>query len=264
MSDIGESEQKENLVKEVVLTPEQIELHKIFGTDAKIEKNGDNWKINVQLKDATCHGGQVVEAELERKSKGISVWYEAKDILVDKVSLPKIFKNTFIFRTPERRLGESDESASMFKHLQKFIGTKAFDTGLVQIVSLEDGDGLASIFHEIGHTRDNTPSFLNEIDFYLVSEFVANQNKNSEVTDINQVRESGERILEFEMAAHKFAIKAVEFLQNKGNDMFKDDVDLFRFKKFLITTTMARFNGAPKFIDLVGADRINRILDLDM
>jgi len=46
--------------------------------------------------------------------------------------------------------------------------------------------------------------------------------------------------------------------------MFKNDTDLFRFKKFLITTTMARFNGAPKFVELVGMDRINRILDLDM
>jgi len=232
MTDIGQNEKTQNLAKESILTPEEIELHKIFGPHAKVEKEGDSWKINVQLKDATSIGGQIVDVDLVRKSKGSSIWYEAKEFLVDGVSLPTVFKNTFIFRTPDKKTEEVSQPVDMVKHLRKFIGTKAFDTGLVQIVSLEDGDGLVSVFHEIGHTRDNTPSFLNEIDFYLVSEFVANENKDSEVADLNQVRESGERILEFEMTAHKFAIKAVEFLRKKGKICLKMTQIYFDLKNF--------------------------------
>jgi hypothetical protein len=252
-----------NLTKESKLGPEEVELHKIFGADAKIEKVEDVWKVRVLLKDATCRGGQVVEAELLRKTKRDgNTWFETKDLKIDDTSLPSIFKNNFIFKTNSEDVAKSDEDIDMVKHLRKFIGTTAFESGLIRVASLEDGDALASLFHEIGHTRDKTPSMFVELDFYTVQQYVKDSDKSYTDEEISDIRRSGEKILESEMKAHKFAIKAIEYLRSKGKDMFKDDEELYRLKSFLITTTIARFNGVPKFIELVGQDRINQILEI--
>lgn len=103
MSDFGDKDinlgQKipdTNLTKESKLGPEEVELHKIFGADAKIEKVEDVWKVQVLLKDATCHGGQLVEAELLRKTKNEdNSWFEAKDLME---ILKKALKNGEIIK----------------------------------------------------------------------------------------------------------------------------------------------------------------------
>lgn len=249
-------------LSEVNLSPERAELHKIFGLNSKIGQEDDKWKVEVTLRDATCQGGQLVVTELERKTKGDRFWYVANELKVDGVSLPEIFKNRFIFITSPEDVKDSDDQVDMVEHLRKFIGTTAFDEGLIRVASLNDGDGLAGLFHEIGHTRDNLPSIFGELDFYTVKEYIKEDNKKYRKKELSEIKQSAENILIYEMKAHKFAIKALDFLRDKGSDLFKDDEDLVRVKKFFITTTMARFNSVPKFTELVGRERINEILNL--
>lgn len=270
MSDIGDKDinprhkmPDKDLTKESKLGSEEVELYKIFGFGAKIEKVEDIWKVRVLLKDATCHGGQVVEAELLWKTKGDNKkWFEAKDLKIDGTSLPSIFKNHFIFKANNEDTVKPDEDIDMVKHLRKFVGTTAFETGLIRVASLEDGDALASLFHELGHTKDTTPSIFVELDFYMVQQYIKDGGKLYTEEEMHHIRRSGEKILNCEIRAHKHGINAIEHLRSIGKDMFKGDEELNRVKKFFITTTIARFNGEQKFIELVGKDRINQILEL--
>jgi hypothetical protein len=241
-------------------SPEVADIRRIFGANANIEKNEDGWNVRVQLKDATCSGGQDVEVELVRKSKGDRHWYGAKDLIVDGTSLPEVFKNSFIFKVPTDKEKEEDKKIKIPDFLRKFLHTKATDTGRIDVYSLEDADGLATIFHEIGHTRDSR-----RVETIIMNEYVVmtyfNDESNSEIT-FDQAKKSAENVLLSEMTAHKHAIRAINYLRNKGNDVFKKDEGLLRLKKFLITTTMLRFNRSSRFIELVGPDRINQILKL--
>ncbi len=248
------------LNKEFENSPEVADIRRIFGANANIEKNEDGWGVRVQLADATCSGGQVVETELVKRSKGSRTWFEAKDLRVEGVSLPEVFKNNFVFKVPTEAEDITDSKVNVFDPLRKFLHTRALDTGQIEIYSLEDGDGLASVFHEIGHTRDKTPSMFISMHVYTVNTYLNSNGQGYD--DISEIKKDAESILNSEMTAHKFAIRSINLLRSKGNDVFKDDEDLFRLKKFLVTTTIARFKDSPKFVELVGRERINQILEL--
>lgn len=241
-------------------SPEVADIRRIFGANANIEKNEDGWGVSVQLTDATCSGGQIVETELVKKSKGSRTWFEAKDLRVEGVSLPEVFKNNFVFKVPTEAEDIADSKVNVFDPLRKFLHTRALDTGQIEIYSLEDGDGLASMFHEIGHTRDKTPNMFISMHVYTVNTYLNSNGQGYD--DISGIKKDAESILNSEMTAHKFAIRCINLLRSKGNDMFKNDEDLLRFKKFLVTTTIARFRDSPKFVELVGRERINQILEI--
>jgi hypothetical protein len=267
MNDVdGNGQSQYPVSDEANLTPEfcleEIELHKIFGLDANIEKNDNSWKVNVILKESTSPGGQSVKLDLQRISRGNKHWYATQEFVVDGVSFPDVFKNQFIFVEPIEKPLPDNEAKDMNVHLRKYMGSKGFDSGLVRIASLEDGDGLAAVFHEMGHTREDTPGDLDAIRFYVVKDYIKKDGVGFNDEQLEQVREAAEGLLELEIKVHVLALEAINYLREQGHDMYKDDEDLFRVKKFFITTTMARFNGAPKFIELVGIDKINKTLIL--
>lgn len=256
-------------------------LQKIFGLNANITKDNESFKVDVVLKSGICPGGQRVETVL--KQEGQKNLYKATELSVDGASFPEIFNNTFFFKLPTERKNIVEEKrkpnflksilkqdinddrihSNFFTHLtSKFAGNKGFNDWNIILVNLEDADGLAAIFHEIGHTRDNTSSLFYELNASSVFQYIHNEGHGYKKDQLPEIRKSGEEIIEFEMFANKMAIKGIELTKEKGYDLFKNDENLQRVKRFLVTTTMTRFYKTPKFIELVGKEKIDEILKI--
>lgn len=241
----------------------KIELRRIFGNEAQIVLDGEKTKVELVLKDAACPGGQAVVVELGGKIIGRKYdAYKAENLMVDGVSLNNELGNTFEFVVTPAPDGPAGGALDMIAHVRKYKGTKGFDDGRVQIVSLEDADGLAAIFHEIGHTRDGRPNIFDEFYMYDLIKFTRDKFSMFNKDKRRSALIAAENVLDYEMSAHKLGIDAIQSLRDRGHDLFTADPELVRVKKFLLTTTIMRFRNNPKFVKLVGAQRINEILIL--
>lgn len=249
---------------EPIVSNDLVELQKIFGANASIEPDRENWRIEVVLKDGVCPGGQTVNADLKRMKtkRSTDVLFEATKLTVDGVSFPEVFGNQFIFKPPVVDTNTNIKKSKEMAHLLRFKGNKGFSGGRIVLVNLEDADGLTATFHEIGHTRDKTDPIFPQLANETVRKFLSTKKNAVLDMDISDARESAEAVLKYEMYANKMAVRAVIFLKTKGIDLFKRDPDLARFKKFLLSTTKTRLYKNPKLTRLIGKERVREILTL--
>lgn len=264
------------------------DLFGIFGDDAEI-KMGENGGFIVEsvLEDGIASGKQKLRIELSvikevtkvgarKKVRGC----RTKRLTVNGVNLAdelpaiffelrpqegKVFKENGTLSQTELKNRMDEEANPLMRHVLKRYGTS---TGLgsknIFMTVFSSADDLVALFHEAGHILD--PKYFGS-EYHCATFFHAFDKSiltmdGTIQSDRFAAIKRWKFIIERETAANVNGLKKIEGLKDKV-DLFPDDPDLLRAKKFLELGTMTHLRTANSwFLKQVPPSIVSKMMDM--
>lgn len=258
----------------MILGDEQ-EIEKVVGTDQNGEKvTAKGYRIRMMK----VNGGSFIAEEEEvymmpfqahQKYVTPRVDQEEEDRLMAKEGIPKEFPSDLPFWRLSKDMQDKIQKvySTSVVVLSDFYNSAGAKNGVVLVDSIQKGDHLVVMKHEIGHTRNptgaNTVERIRD-DFRntVTQRYLAQSEGDKKIKPSFKEVQLFLSTLYEEKRASRVALADLRELTGKKHDPFPNDPGLLRVKKFLTTALMTYLQSDPDLEAAIGGKR-NSIVNLD-